>query len=59
MRSNGRECLTLREKPAFRKEGDAFLARLRVPDVAVPMEDGSWRASFLGMRHPYKQAVPG
>jgi hypothetical protein len=59
MRSNGRECLTLREKPAFRKEADAFLARLRVQDVLLLVEDGPYSTRALGMRQPYEQAVSG
>jgi hypothetical protein len=56
-RNSCRECLTLREKPASRKEGDAFLARLRMRDILLLMEDGPYSACALGMRHPYGQVL--
>jgi hypothetical protein len=54
LRGNGRECLALREK-ATTKQGDAFLARAHMPDVVLPMVDGSYRTCTLGMRLPYGQ----
>ena len=42
---------------AASKEGDAFLARLRMWDVLLLMEDGPYSTRALGMRHPYEQAV--
>jgi hypothetical protein len=49
-----RECLALRENIAA-KEGDAFLARLHMPDAVLPMVDAAYRTSTLGMRLPYEQ----
>jgi hypothetical protein len=39
-RNSCRECLTLREKLAANKEGDAFLMSMRMRDVLLLMEDG-------------------
>jgi len=58
-RNSYRECLTLREKPASSKEGDALLARLRMRSILLLMEDGPYSTCAVGVRHPYGQAVSG
>jgi len=44
---------------AASQEGDAFLARSRTRDVLLLMEGGPYSTRALGMRHPYRYAVPG
>jgi len=54
-----RECLTLRERPATPKEGDAFPASLRWREAVLLMEEGPHRTCALGMHLPYGQVVSG
>jgi hypothetical protein len=58
-RGNDRECLVLGKKAVNRREGDAFLARLRMWDVVFLMEDGPWRASFLRNASPLRAGGSG
>jgi hypothetical protein len=57
MRGSDRECLALREQ-ALTKEGDAFLGRMRMPDVVLLMEDGPPGTCALGMHRPYGRTAP-
>jgi len=55
---NDQECLALGEM-AVTEEGDAFPTSAGLWDAALLMPDGPCRTCSLGMRRPYRQAVPG
>lgn len=54
-RSNGRECLALREQAAC-KEGDAFLPKTRIREAVLLMQGGPYGVCVLRNAPPLQMA---